>query len=111
MNATLVPSGDHAGSKSLAGSVVSLCSPDPFAFTGQMSSVLFENVIRPERAERSMEPELRVGPGDPARIRPGDDGCWTGLLEHAARMSAAAAARRSIGVALKHIGPSLLSPS
>jgi len=67
MNATLVPSGDHPGSKSLAGSVVSLCSPDPFAFTAQMSSVLFENVIRPERAERSMEPELRVGPRDSRR--------------------------------------------
>jgi len=64
----------------------------------------------PDEEAPGLARTLDDGEGDAGWASPGGDGCRKALLEHADRMNAAAAASRSIGVALKAIGPSLLSP-
>jgi len=64
----------------------------------------------PDEEAPGLARTLDDGEGDAGWASPGEDGCRKALLEHADRMNAAAAASRSIGVALKAIGPSLLSP-
>src|SRR6266536_3250237 len=97
------PSGDQAGSKSSRRLVVRRSKPDPSAFTTQMSSVPFENVIRPVSVDRSIgDPVTAPAVGETAgvgtvEVRVGIATGTRGLPVHEARSARPPTTASAIG--------------